>query len=179
MSDNAHHILKFQQGVLLFKEHLHSIGEALTEFHDLKNVIIQACRRKAWLATLTYQSWEPCNGLCLVHGWWVPHSNTPPISQSAAIALMSRSLTDQQARRTSTNSVAVIWIATKNLDIWPLYIYCLKWCQPYQQDGFWSSGDAESLPRRCMVTMCTTWGCSYNSLYSYQVISFWQILKPH
>ena len=30
------------QGVLLFEEHLHSISEAPTELHDLKNAIIQA-----------------------------------------------------------------------------------------------------------------------------------------
>ena len=34
------------QGVLLFEEHLHSIHEALNEFHDLKNTIVMAggCR---------------------------------------------------------------------------------------------------------------------------------------
>ena len=30
------------QGVLLFEEHLHSIHEALNEFHDLKDIIVMA-----------------------------------------------------------------------------------------------------------------------------------------
>ena len=30
------------QGVLLFEEHLHSIHEALNEFHDLKDTIVMA-----------------------------------------------------------------------------------------------------------------------------------------
>ena len=36
------------QGVLLFEEHLHSIHEALNEFHDLNNAIVMAggCRGK-------------------------------------------------------------------------------------------------------------------------------------